>query len=362
MIKMTENKKHKAAIADVVRPQNDSVGEMLRVARVSKNLTLEEVSAALRIRHVQLRALEENNIEALPGITYAVGFVRSYANFVGLNGVEIVHKFKAEQGHSAAQSKLDFPEPVNESRMPDTVMVGIGAALAVVVLVLWAFYSNINSGSSKEAQIQPPPAVTTTSETPETPPAAPAVAAAVPDATPAPATPPAAETAAVPAPVSTTADVPPAPVEAAVPAPVPAPAEPEAVAAAVPPVVAAVPVEASAKEAAAPAVKKTPEKTADSVIKIKRGRSHVLLQANQASWVQITDAKGDVIFKKVLRPGDQYYVPDQPGLSLVTANAGGLDVSVDGKLVQPIGKQGEIVRGVTLDPADLKKKRARISD
>jgi len=347
MIKMTENQKPQS-MSDVVRPQNDSVGEMLRAARMSRNLTIEEVAAALRIRHVQLRAIEENNIEALPGITYAVGFVRSYANFVGLNGMEIVHKFKAEQGHTSAQSKLDFPEPVAESRMPDPIMVGVGAFLAILVLVLWTFYSSMNSGASKEAeQIQPAPAVTTTAEAPpleaqaETPPGADTVSALT--------AAPAAES--VPAPQSV-------PGETAAPAPV----QPEAVVTAEPPAATEVPAEAPPEEISTTMWNKSPEKKADSVIKIKRAKSHILLQANQSSWVQITDAKGDVIYKKVLRPGDQYYVPDQAGLSLVTANAGGLVISVDGKAVQPIGKPGEIVRGVNLDPAELKKTRARVSD
>jgi cytoskeleton protein RodZ len=355
MIKMSENKKDQS-ISDVVRPKDDSVGEMLRTARLSKNQTIEEVSTALRIRHVQLRAIEENNIDALPGITYAVGFVRSYANYVGLNGAEVVHKFKAEQGHASAQSKLDFPEPVAESRMPDPLMVGAGALLAALVLVLWVIYSSMNGSVGKEAeQIQPAPAEAVSEVTaevqpeaqpaqPETPPAttaAEAAPAAAPVVEPAPALPPAPGEA-------TTSTAPVQPETAAVPAPVATPASAPAV--------------AEAPVAPAPAVEKKAEAGDDSVIKIKHGKSRITLQANQPSWVQITDSKGDVVYKKVLRPGDTYYVPDQDGLSLVTSNAGGLKISVDGKAVQAIGKSGEILRGVDLNPADMKKTRTRISD
>ena len=65
---------------------------------------------------------------------------------------------------------------------------------------------------------------------------------------------------------------------------------------------------------------------------------------------------------RVLRPGEQYFVPDQPGLSLVTANAGGLEIEVDGKIVQELGKPGEIVRGIVLDPKSLKKRRIRVQN
>ena len=335
MTKMAEGKKIKP-VSDVARPQNGSVGEMLRVARLAKNLSIEDVAAALRIRHVQLQAIEENNIEALPGMTYAVGFVRSYANFVGLNGVEMVHRFKVEQGYAPDQSKLSFPEPIAESRMPDPLMVGIGSFLAILVLVLWTLYSNMSNGSGKDTeQIQPAPAAATTYETPaeslplqpETPPVAAALA---------PVSAPAGRVDAVP-------ELPAAAVET------PAPAE-------------ALLKETPVKKAPLKVVAPAADEDAASVIKIKRDESRIELRANQASWVQITDAKGEVIYKKVLRPGDQYYVPDQTGLSLVTANAGGLEIYVDGQKIQALGQSGEIVRGIGLDPAELRRKRPRVRE
>jgi hypothetical protein len=50
-------------------------------------------------------------------------------------------------------------------------------------------------------------------------------------------------------------------------------------------------------------------------------------------------------------------VPDQTGLSMVTANAGGIDIFVDGKKMLPVGKPGEIVRGIVLDANTLKKQK-----
>jgi hypothetical protein len=106
--------------------------------------------------------------------------------------------------------------------------------------------------------------------------------------------------------------------------------------------------------------KKKPEK--DAVINIKRAKTRITLKATQASWVQVVDARQNIIYRKVLRPGEQYSVPDEPGLFLDTANAGGLDVIVDGKQVQPVGKAGEIVRGIVLDPDDLKIKKMMVRD
>lgn len=327
---MTEGKKIRAKLAagDTTRPQDGSVGAVLQAARLAKGLSIEDIAAAIHVRAIQLRAIEDNNIAALPGMTYAVGFVRSYANVLGLNGVEIVQKFKADHGQSPAQFPLAFPEPVGESRMPDPMMIGIGAFLAILVLTVWTLYASPRdeAGIATE-QIPPAPVVTTTAGT--------TIAADV-----------------VTEPVQPIPILIPIP-EVAAPLPEQPPLPAPAVAA--PAVV--------EEPAAAPAVEKIPAVAeVPPVIKIKAGKTRIVLRANQASWVQVTDSRQGVIYKKVLRPGEQYDVPDQPGLSLVTANAGGLEIYVDGQPVQPIGKPGEIVRGIILDPAELKVKKIKVRD
>jgi hypothetical protein len=91
----------------------------------------------------------------------------------------------------------------------------------------------------------------------------------------------------------------------------------------------------------------------DGVINI-RHKSRITLRATEASWVQVSDAHENVLYRKVLRPGEQYAVPDQPGLHLDTANAGGLEVIVDGRRAPSLGKDGDIMRGIPLNPQELK--------
>ena len=62
------------------------VGSQLRAAREAQGLTIAQAFKATRIKSVYLEALEANRISALPGPVQARGFVRSYANFLGLNG------------------------------------------------------------------------------------------------------------------------------------------------------------------------------------------------------------------------------------------------------------------------------------
>jgi cytoskeleton protein RodZ len=62
------------------------VGSQLRGAREAQGLTIEQAYKATRIKAVYLEAIEANRMSALPGPVQARGFVRSYANFLGLDG------------------------------------------------------------------------------------------------------------------------------------------------------------------------------------------------------------------------------------------------------------------------------------
>ena len=90
---------------------------------------------------------------------------------------------------------------------------------------------------------------------------------------------------------------------------------------------------------------------------ISASQSRVSVTATDLSWVQVIDANGRIIFKKVLKPGEVYRVPDQQGLTLTTGNAGGINLTVDGKRAPQLGQKGDIVRGVTLDPNALSRQR-----
>ena len=80
----------------------------------------------------------------------------------------------------------------------------------------------------------------------------------------------------------------------------------------------------------------------------------MLSAREENTWVQVMDSQENALLTQMLRPGDKYLVPDRPGLSLRTNNAGGLDISVDGSSVPAIGGSGDIRREVRLDPELLK--------
>jgi len=81
--------------------------------------------------------------------------------------------------------------------------------------------------------------------------------------------------------------------------------------------------------------------------------SRIVLRATQDSWVQVRDAQDDLLLTRVLRAGDSYQVPDRPGLTLLTGNAGGIEIEVDGVTLPALGPVGAVRRQVELDPKRL---------
>ncbi|MCR6545915.1 RodZ domain-containing protein [Dehalobacterium formicoaceticum] len=72
----------------------DDIGEKLRVTREAKHISLREAEDNTKIRMKYLIALEANDFDALPGRAYLIGFLRTYARFLGLNDEELVHILK----------------------------------------------------------------------------------------------------------------------------------------------------------------------------------------------------------------------------------------------------------------------------
>lgn len=110
------------------------VGDILRKTRAYYNLSIEDVEGALRIRASQLTALEEGQIEKLPGRVYAIGFVRAYAEFLGLDGDKMVYLFKSQLGGNKPRPELNFPVAASESKLPNLyILLASFAGLVLVV-------------------------------------------------------------------------------------------------------------------------------------------------------------------------------------------------------------------------------------
>jgi cytoskeletal protein RodZ len=146
------------------------IGSSLRAAREQRQLQLPEIERATRIRAKYLQALEEERWDVLPGTAYAKGFLRTYADFLGLDGPRFVEEFNEQVAPSE-----EFEPPtlvrVHRRRRLDARLLVIPLVVFAVGLFSWRLASG---GSGQEHRSQPPSETTTrvraTTTTRSTPP------------------------------------------------------------------------------------------------------------------------------------------------------------------------------------------------
>ena len=73
----------------------DNIGEILKNTRLDKGLSLEQVEEATSIRKIYLAAIETGDYAKIPGDVFTKGIIRTYGNYLGLNGPELVTLYKA---------------------------------------------------------------------------------------------------------------------------------------------------------------------------------------------------------------------------------------------------------------------------
>jgi transcriptional regulator with XRE-family HTH domain len=129
-----------------------SAGDLLRQQREALRLDLDDVAAALRIKPDYLASLEAGRPDLLPGPTYAIGFMRTYSDYLSLDGGEILRRFKAESTGLDAKPDLAFPMPLGERSIPGGGDASRGAdfgALRVRHLVLPVDCRALTSGTRR---------------------------------------------------------------------------------------------------------------------------------------------------------------------------------------------------------------------
>jgi cytoskeleton protein RodZ len=293
------------------------VGDTLRQRRQQLCLELGDVAAALRIRPAYLEALEQDRLNKLPAPVYAIGFLRSYADYLGLDGAEVVRRFKQASTGLTAKPDLSFSIRLGEARAPRGGALLVAMILAICGYGAWFYLSG--GERSRLERVAPLPA-----ELAEL-------------------------LRANPEPGRMQPVLPlPAQVVAAPPTAVPAMDEHALAGSTTRPL-------AGSAAASSPSFRPNSNAAASlSAVSPAAGRpSEIIIRATAASWVQISDRKRSVLVARVLKPGESYEVPDEPGLTMRTGNAGGLDITVGGNPVPPVGPTGAVRRKVALDPRAL---------
>ncbi len=139
------------------------IGEVLREGRRRAGLEIIAVEERTKIRIKYLRALEAEEWDVLPSPAYAKGFLRTYAQLLGLDGDAMVDEFRRQvevtgepqagrPGHHGGREQRGADRGVS-SRPPPTFppIVWILAVLVVVVAVLFAALGLMGDGGEEDA-------------------------------------------------------------------------------------------------------------------------------------------------------------------------------------------------------------------
>ena len=82
------------------------LGERFREAREARGLSITEASTATRILPRYLQAIEAGDLGSLPGDVYARGFIRNYAQLLGLPPEEMVALYRQERGEPTSRIRI----------------------------------------------------------------------------------------------------------------------------------------------------------------------------------------------------------------------------------------------------------------
>jgi cytoskeletal protein RodZ len=119
------------------------LGNSLREARVRQGLDYPQVELATKIRAKYIRALEDEVFELLPSETYVKGFLRSYAEYLGLDGQLYVDEYNSRYGSERWYEETPRRARVQHHRGLErkVVLVALAgiAALTALVIVAWKF-------------------------------------------------------------------------------------------------------------------------------------------------------------------------------------------------------------------------------
>jgi len=235
--------------ADVESASARHIGQELRDARVATGLSLQDVADKLHISAAYLGAIERLDKDALPSLGYVLGFMRSYAKFLGLDVVDAVARYKVDSEIPRDLGMRDAPHFVasRKLRLPKGSVSAIMTLSALAMLATW-YSMTSKADAAAPAQVS-------------------AVVTSLGLATPQPTT---------------------------------------------------------------------------------GNPNLVAIQASAATWVQITDSKGNVVTSRIFVPGELFEAKLEDDYLISARDAGALSLYRAGDLVGPIGLKGEAITGLSL--------------
>lgn len=337
-----------------------AVGARLAQLREAKGLSVDDVSARLKVSPNKMRALEAGDISHLPGTTFALGVIRSYAKMLGTDPEPFTQALRRVKGESEPDLSMPASTGAGLPRGRMSVSLGgtpkhrswwWGVAAGVVVIIALAMWRQggdssawlarlkasaggmaANPGGPASGAVAPGTAVTAAGTVGEQAGSASDAAAAEGSASGAAAT----EASGTPIAHLETTEVP------------PAASQPEIVQAAPPVAAASAPASAPAAGKAQPASKASEPAAQAAAEGPASGASTIAVKVTQDSWFSIRDKNGKEVFSGLVHAGDTKDVSGTPPFKITAGNRAGLEsVTLDGQPVDAAKfgpNKGNVVR------------------
>ena len=313
---LDQDKKVDKSVSDAINEAFDhielsTVGKLCLDARLNKGLTQEQAAALLKVRVKIIKDFEDGEYIELPGLAYKVGFVRSYARLLDLDGDLLVKEFKESLQLNSFKEEYRFLTPeLNKNKF-----LPIGAIFSVFIAILsytgWYYSDRSNKTenvsekevvdiSSKKAEIENNSYVIIEDNFSDNLPSS-----------------------------KSNND------------------------------------EKKFKELN-PKITSNDNKVENisskntelSATANERDPStEMVLKATGNSWVEIEDMEGNILMTRLMRPGETYVVPNINGLKFNTGNAGALSLSQGDVIVSKLGEIGEIITAQPLNINTFSKKQ-----
>src|SRR5581483_1459155 len=144
-----------------------AIGSSLKDARLRMGLDLATAAEATKIRSRHLQALEDEQFDVLPGQTYVRGFLKTYADFLGLDGQLYVDEYSSrfwvnEEGTPATRRKVRYRRKHHGRIEMNMIVLTLVAIVGVTSLVIAAWkFGGASSSTQKPPTVPTKPTAVT---------------------------------------------------------------------------------------------------------------------------------------------------------------------------------------------------------
>ena len=154
-IKITKKAKPEPEIKETVVPEEilveneGKVGGILKQARIRQGKKIPDIAQSLCIRKAYLEAIEDSRYDAIPEPPYGLGFIRSYAEYLGEDSSQIARMYKAEtDAKFNGENKMYVLEPQEEATVPSKKYLLISLLAIMIIYFLWLAFNNYHNNAS----------------------------------------------------------------------------------------------------------------------------------------------------------------------------------------------------------------------